>query len=215
MTKRLFIDLTPQEEADIAGWVNFLRANPQYIGTTQASGLPHWQTKIVLADQSRARFDQISAQFQDAPPVPGGVADPNYGVPAGTFSGVVVDQPFHREDDQTRVRAIDPAYVLAVPLIVPDKPWNQTLILSMGVAEYGMPATIMQGCFSRLAGDFCDAMGTSRGEGTALYCLINVATEHLNPGDTLYLNMRMWSSDKQQVSTSVPHQVRIGGSWPR
>jgi len=210
MGRRIFVDLNDQEEADIHGWVNRGRADPSFA---------NYPTRLVLGQRDRARFDQIEAQFPDhaPPPPPIEVGDPNYGVPAGTFSAVGTDTPLRRDDDQARVRSIDPQMVLAVPLVVPDKPWNNTLLLSMGVSEYASPAgtPVMQACFSRLAGDFKYAMANTRSEGTSIFCLTNVAIEHLNPGDVFYLNMRLWSSDLGRVTSSVPHQVRIGGSWPR
>lgn len=209
MGRRIFVDLNDQEEADIHGWVNKGRADPSFANNP---------TRLVLAQRDRARFDQIEAQFPDhvpVPPPPIEVGDPNYGVPASTFSAVGTDTPLRREDDQARVRSIDPQMVLAVPLLIPNKPWNQTLILSIGAAEYGMPPCVMQACFSRLAGDFKYTLNATWSEGTAVLCLTNVNVEHLNPGDMIYFNVRLWSSDLGRVTSSVPHQVRIGGSWPR
>lgn len=206
MGRRIFVDLNDQEEADIHGWVNKGRGDPSFA---------NYPTRLVLAQRDRARFDQIAGQFPENVPPPIEIGDPNYGVPAGTFSAVGTDATLHREDDQARVRSVDPRMVLAVPLLIPDKPWNQTLILSIGAAEYGVPPCVMQACFSRLAGDFKYTLNATRSEGTAVLCLTNVNVEHLNPGDMIYFNVRLWSSDLGKVTSSVPHQVRIGGSWPR
>lgn len=59
---KLTIDLSPQEEADIAGWVNFYRAHPE---------TADYPTRLVLSERTRARLDQIAAQF--APPTPADV----------------------------------------------------------------------------------------------------------------------------------------------
>jgi len=210
MGRRIYVDLNDEEEANIHGWVNKGRAEPAFA---------NHPTKLVLEQRDRARFDQIESQFPEVgtpvePPVPG-AADPNYGIPPGTF-GVYVDTVLHREDDQARERSIDPSYVLAVPLEVPAKPWNQTTILSIGAAEYGVPACFMQACFSRLAGDFAHPLPATRVEGTSVLCLTNVEFEKLNPGDHIYINVRLWSSDLSMVTSSTPHRIRIGGgSWPR
>ena len=207
MGRRIYVDLNDQEEADINGWVNKGRAEPDFA---------NYPTRLVLGQRDRARFDQIEAQFPSSDVLPPLMAaEPNYGLPPNTFSGVGVDVALRREDDQARVRSIDPQFVVAVPLVVPDKPWNRSLILSIGAAEYGVPAAVMQSCMSKLPGDFRYALGTSRNEGTSVLSLINVNVEHLNPGEIVYLNIRLWSSDLGRISTDKTHIVRIGGSWPR
>ena len=72
---RLYIDLTPQEESDIHGWVNKGLAEPEFA---------NYPWRIVLAERSRARFDQIAAQFgaigpTPPPPPPGDVTFIPYG----------------------------------------------------------------------------------------------------------------------------------------
>jgi len=227
MGRRIYVDLTDEEDGNVAGWVNRLRQHPEWVGKTSGDPNaypPDWQTKIVLVDQSRARFEQIDAQF-GGPPVeppveppepPVGVADPNYGIPAGTFPGISTDTPMHR-GDQERVRSIDPQIVYALPLVIPDRPWNQTLLLNMAACDFASPAgsPFMQACFSALPGDFKNALGTSRSEGTSVFSMVNVTAHHLDPGETVYFNIRLWSSDLQRVTTDKPHQVRLGGGWPR
>lgn len=76
---KLTITLSQKEYDDINGWVQYLRANPQYIGVGgryPGSGPVQLQTRIVLDDQSRARFDEISAQFPTAAPAPTPTQDP-------------------------------------------------------------------------------------------------------------------------------------------
>ncbi len=54
---KLTIDLSPAEESDIHGWVNYYRMHPE------EAGEPY---RIVLKERTRARFEQIEAQF-DSP----------------------------------------------------------------------------------------------------------------------------------------------------
>lgn len=58
---KLTIDLSPIEESNIRGWVNKGKAEPDF------AAHPY---RLVLEERTRARFDQIAAQFADAP-VPG------------------------------------------------------------------------------------------------------------------------------------------------
>ena len=59
---RLYVDLSPTEQANIAGWVNKGLADPA------CADFP-W--RIVLEERTRARFDQIASQFVSTPaPVP-------------------------------------------------------------------------------------------------------------------------------------------------
>lgn len=70
---RVTLDLNQNEYNNVWGWVNYYRKNPQYIGVPTGEwhdGHPDYQTKIVLEDQTRARFDQLSAQFPSDVPVP-------------------------------------------------------------------------------------------------------------------------------------------------
>jgi len=57
---KLTIDLSPLEESNIRGWVNKGLAEPDF------AAHPY---RLVLEERTRARFDQIAAQFA-APPVP-------------------------------------------------------------------------------------------------------------------------------------------------
>jgi hypothetical protein len=69
---RLYVDLNPVEEANVRRWWQHLRDNPQYIGVPGSwpvnppppGAVPTWQQRIVLEDQTRARYDQIAAQFE-------------------------------------------------------------------------------------------------------------------------------------------------------
>lgn len=67
------LDLNQQEYNDTWGWVNYYRAHPEYIGIPTGDwndGNPNYQTRIVLSDYTKARFDQLNAQFPGGTPVP-------------------------------------------------------------------------------------------------------------------------------------------------
>lgn len=73
MSKVITLTLNDQEVADIGGWINYYDEHPQYIGVIPTPGVspPDGQTKIVLEDQTRARYDELKAQFEPAPPQTG------------------------------------------------------------------------------------------------------------------------------------------------
>jgi len=52
--RRLYVDLSLEEENNLHGWVNYYRAHPEL------AALP---TKIVLTERTAARLAQVSAQF--------------------------------------------------------------------------------------------------------------------------------------------------------
>lgn len=125
---KLTITLSPQEKTDIAGWVNFLRANPQYIGVPRPAdplppplpggGFP-WQTRIVLAEQTRARFDEITAQFVSAPPAPPPSPDPLG--PLGRFDAAPSDWAawaFITDAERTALKDRYPAMAVQIDNLV-------------------------------------------------------------------------------------------------
>jgi len=68
----LEITLSATEEANIRAWQAYLAAHPEYIGKTTGDwipGAPTYQTKIVLEEQTRARYDEIAAQLGGGIPV--------------------------------------------------------------------------------------------------------------------------------------------------
>lgn len=72
-TTRITLDLTQSEYNDVWGWVNYYRAHPQYVGVPTGdwnNGAPTYQSAIVLSDTTKARFDQLSAQFPGGGEVP-------------------------------------------------------------------------------------------------------------------------------------------------
>lgn len=68
---KLTLTLSPAEQTAIAGWAKFYADHPQYIGVPRPDPAPGplpgggfpWQTRIVLDDMSRARYEEIAAQF--------------------------------------------------------------------------------------------------------------------------------------------------------
>lgn len=68
MGRRIFIDLSDKEEADIGGWVKMGLANPQFAQNP-------W--KLVLHERTYARFRQVAEQFGAfTPPAPVDPTDP-------------------------------------------------------------------------------------------------------------------------------------------
>jgi len=186
------------------------------IGTMQA-GVPYLANGQELADLGNlagALNAAEAAQYPPVPPPPSGAADPNWGLPPGiTFGIAASDTPLHREDDQDRVRSIPVSDVYVLPLIVPDTPYSSSRTLSIGVAEFGSPPTVMQACLSKLPGDFAQAL--ARSEGTSVLPLLSDVTKVTVPKETIYLNVRMYSSDLGRPTATLPHSVRVGGGWPR
>ena len=84
MSRTLLITLTPQEEADIAGWVGHYAQFPA-----------ETPTRLVLSDRSRDRFWQIARQFGIVPPA--WQAVPKNGDPA-VYSGEVNPDTMTKED---------------------------------------------------------------------------------------------------------------------
>lgn len=69
---KLTITLSASEEANIRATIDYLRRNPQYIGVTAPPpGYgwhpedPRFQPRNVLEEQTRERFEEIAAQFDD------------------------------------------------------------------------------------------------------------------------------------------------------
>ena len=73
---RLYIDLSPTEEANIHGWVNKGLNDPSFAAHP-------W--KIVLEEQTQARFNQIAEQF-GVVPAPAYPVDVQPAIAAGDYS---------------------------------------------------------------------------------------------------------------------------------
>jgi len=185
------------------------------VGTMQAGApyLANGQELAELGNLAGALNAAEAQQYPPVPPPPSGTADPNWNLPLNVRFGIAPqDSPLHREDPQDRERAIPPDDVYVLPLILPPGPYNATKTLSIGIAEYGSPATVMQACISKLPGDFAQAL--ARAEGTSVLPLLSDVSKVALPQETLYLNVRMYSSDLGKTATA-PHRVRVGGGWPR
>ena len=144
-------------------------------------------------------------------PSTGGGTDP---VPAGTFGPVIVaDQMFSNE--QALVKDVTVAHLFAVPCVLPAGPWARSVRLDMSSSEFQSQPTTHQVCFSRVAGDFT-TMGKTGGEGNSPTAHIDdLVAAGFKPDETVYFNLRFWSTDLNRISTAVPVQrIRIGGHWP-
>jgi len=78
----LTVTLPPgsKEYNDVLAWRNYYRDHPEYIGIATGQwndGKPNYQTRIVLEDQTRERFNQIDAQFANPAPTPDPTPDPS------------------------------------------------------------------------------------------------------------------------------------------
>jgi hypothetical protein len=71
MGRIITLQLTDAEDAAIAGWVNYYRANPQFVGVPpppNPTQPPHYQSRIVLDSTQVARYNELNAQFPVNPP---------------------------------------------------------------------------------------------------------------------------------------------------
>jgi hypothetical protein len=75
---KLTITLSPIEEANLRAWVQWYQQHPEAVGKPSGAwngGKPDYQTRVVLEEQTRERYDEIAAQFagggspQPVPPV--------------------------------------------------------------------------------------------------------------------------------------------------
>lgn len=218
MTKKLTITLSPTEELNITGWVNWLKANPQYIGVPrppnaeQIKPLPDgrmpWQTRIVLEEMTQARYEEIAAQLNvktNLPPWP-----------QNTFGPVIVDEvPFQSSDSQDRIIDIDSFRVYALPLIMPAGPWNIATTLDMGVCEYQSPPTYTMAWFSCTAGEWDTSLGAVSSGTSAFPQIADCNKAGLVPNQTIFLNIVFWSPDLGGRTIGGVHRVRVGGHWPK
>lgn len=149
----LCLDLTPAEDSAIHGWLNYYLANPAYIGVPRPPVLPPpgtpptWQTRIVLDDMTRARFDQIAAAYGQAS-LPVTVLEPY--APGKFF-----------EERQTFVASAE--QVIAIPFTLPAGPFQSTNHWYGSSAEYQGAPVLRHATVSRTAGDM---VGIARSTGT-------------------------------------------------
>jgi hypothetical protein len=243
MSKKLTITLNEVEESNIHGWVNYLAANPQYIGVPgrmTPGGPINLQTRIVLEDQSRERFNEIAAQFgvvvpsTPVPPPSSGEYTPsdviegapfNWNPPAGTFENQIWEfgTPLKSTDPQILVVDMPPGTSVSVPLLLPSGPWNVSTMLSIGLAEYQAPPTYRQACISKYPNDYAKSkLNGSISAGMSVMPTIDVAAQGWQPGQIVYLNVRCWVPDyddpmKGQATNTYNARCRLGapaGGWP-
>lgn len=75
---KLEITLSATEQANIRAWQSYLASHPEYIGKTTGDwipGAPTYQTKIILEEQTRERYEEIAAQVAGHTGIPVDVAE--------------------------------------------------------------------------------------------------------------------------------------------
>lgn len=220
---KLTITLTDVEKGNISGWVNYLVANPQYIGVPgrmTPGGPINLQTRIVLEDQSVERFKEVAAQFGVTwPPVvtpPIEPPAPTPTLPADCPVTLQIEAEFTKETrgdpgnsyQNVCVYQMWRTNVLVIPFRVP-MPVNgvnftQSDMVGCAICEYGSPPTFRQATLSHKPGDF----GKQNSEGALLPDPSVIQSSGLTPnvtfylkdgwakpGDMLYFNVRFWMND--------------------
>lgn len=236
---KLTITLTESEKGNIGGWVNFLASNPQFIGVP-GRGDPNnpnrpitWQTRIVLEDQSRARFEEIAAQFGVSITSPPVVTPPATGSKGSDYPGFP-DWPIEmltpmwggtrRSGDQGETAGpwYNPRAISVIPIVIPSTPKAYgNPILSMGIAEYRSPPSYKISSLSRIPGDFHRATVINAGGGTTSTSNAEIGKD-VHVGETIYYNFCFWMpnfddpfSKVGQPSTGEEQQgAVVGGGWP-
>lgn len=239
MGRRISLQLNDVEDGNINGWVNWLRANPQYIGVYGRAPQPvlppgfqiTWQTRIVLEDQTRARFEELAAQFPvygtpPPPPPPPVVVDPR--IPTeidmrDEFTRETRGDPNH-PDQNVLVVQMWRTLVLVIPFRIPLPPYpTNQLNFGPSICEYGSPPTFRQSTVSRTPGDFSMTSPTvvwSEGL-TPNYTLF--VGQGYTPGELLYANFRFWAPwmndgeggcPIQENQLDMAQQSRFSMQWP-
>ena len=205
--KQLTITLTDVEKGNINGWVNYLVANPQYIGVPgkmEPGGPINVQTRIVLEDQSVERFIEIAKQFGVTwPPVETPVEPPAPPVEPPPPSPVVtltpecpveldIRDPFTQEErlngQNVRVVQMWRNKVLVIPFKIP-MPKNGVAfagsdMVRFSICEFGSPPAYRQATLSKTPGFF----GAQDYEGKLLYTDNSVVySEGLTPDLTFFI----------------------------
>lgn len=161
---RLYIDLSPAEEANIAGWVNKGLSDP---------GFAAYPWRIVLEERTRARFDQIAAQFAVVapPPVGGPEGDIRYG-----------DTSRHEFDATTKEVL---SWSFRVPVMPPGGwPGPNGAAMRLSLATYGGTDVLRRTCVSLVKGKLDDAL-FSQGKETPIWWSCGV---ELPQGALAYIN---------------------------
>lgn len=138
---RLYIDLSPTEEANIHGWVNKGLADPVFANNP-------W--RIVLEERTRARFDQIAAQFGAAPPTP------QY--PPSEVTAVIPYGDFNRYVFNANTTDIV-TFAFQVPIMPPGGwPGPNGSLLRMSIATFGGTDMLRRTCVSLIKGKLDDTL---------------------------------------------------------
>lgn len=188
----LTITLTDLEYGNIAGWVNYYKANPQYIGLPtppNPTQPPTWQTRIVLESQTRARFEQIAAQFAPTPPVDVTVIQGTWGTIARYLTANFA--PFK-------------CNAFALQFTVPSNATNDGKSRYISVAESNGPPTLRQMILSETKGDFVGGIAANYGTQATINLGVGGAgSMGLVPGRTYFMNFRNYSPDTPGCTCNV------------
>lgn len=204
---KLTITLSPTEEANLRAWERWLRTHPEYIGVTSGDwndGQATYQSRIVLEEQTAARYEEIAAQLM--PPLPV--------CPVGT------EYITHSWGDSRRVEL--PTFSLTptvVTLAVPDDAPTSRTLGTIRLYEYSGDPSRKQLVIGKHACDFRDALDPLGETGP----MVNVGgmtasvgfgvafggseDARLQAGGTYYLSMR------SLVAGTWPAAYEI--QWPR
>ena len=161
---RLYIDLSPTEEANIHGWVNKGLSDPDFA---------NFPWRIVLEERTRARFDQISAQFGSVapPPPPQGPVDIAYG-------------DFSRHEFMATTKEVT-SWSFRVPTMPPGGwPGPNGSLLRLSLATFGGTDVLRRTCVSLVKGKLDDAL-VAIGKETAIAFRCGVG---LPEGALAYIN---------------------------
>lgn len=189
---KLTIDLTPDEEAAIRGWVNYYAAHSAYIGVpppaVKPPGAPTWQTRIVLDSCTHERYNEIAAQCLGpiAPSLPYDIID----------SYAPGKYPSERQVFQASADRI-----VAIPFQMPVGPFPVTNHWYGSSSEYGGAPVPRRATVSRTPGDM---IGIARSAGANVTIDLWVDAS----GGQYYWNI--WQdpgTTPQQTSFTV-------GGWP-
>lgn len=245
---KLTITLSEFEKSNIHGWLNYLLANPQYIGVPgrmTPGGPINLQTRIVLEEQTVARFTEIAKQFGVTwppvvtPPIEPPAPPPT--LPAECPVKLDIQAEFTPEErlnnQNVRVVQMWRDTVLVIPFRVP-MPKNgvnftQNDMVGFAICEFGSPPTFRQATLSKTPGDF----GKQNSEGGLLPDPSVIASGGLTPnmffflkdgwakpGDLIYANVRFWMTDYdtgkgkttvQENQLDMAQKSRLSVQWPQ
>lgn len=208
--KQLTITLSEVEKGNINGWVNYLVANPQYIGVAghmTPGGPIDVQTRIVLEEQTVERFIEVAKQFGvtwppveqpppvevPAPPAPPIETPPSPVIlPADCPIQLDIKDPFTPEErlngQNVRVVQMWRDKVLVIPFKIPMPKNGVNFVGSdmvrFSICEFGSPPAYRQATLSRTPGNF----GAQDAEGKLLYTDNSVFySEGLTPDLTFFI----------------------------